>query len=233
MLFRSAKLKLRCGAQFTSKLEGMVTDMNLSSDMQSAFSDHLGEKEGRAFLETILKRQQNCDQVLRNTVLIFDIPAEPSQDLRSRLCTAIQLSRSPVILVAGEGTLTSADSVVSHCLVLHLRMQTTTLCRIVQSVVQQEAGLEEAKTAAATEAIARSCAGDLRRALVAAQLLAPHGLGEVRRGRREQRPRAPVPRERRGHARDAHARAGRGPRRSEEHTSELQSPRRSRMPSSA
>merc|ERR1719197_1981285 len=40
-----AKLKLRCGAQFTSKLEGMVTDMNLSSDMQSAFSDHLRDKE--------------------------------------------------------------------------------------------------------------------------------------------------------------------------------------------
>merc|ERR1711865_791541 len=36
-----AKLKLRCGAQFTSKLEGMVTDMNLSSDMQSAFTDDL------------------------------------------------------------------------------------------------------------------------------------------------------------------------------------------------
>jgi len=40
-----AKLKLRCGAQFTSKLEGMVTDMNLSSDMQSAFTDHLNDKE--------------------------------------------------------------------------------------------------------------------------------------------------------------------------------------------
>jgi len=40
-----AKLKLRCGAQFTSKLEGMVTDMNLSSDMQSAFSDHIRDKE--------------------------------------------------------------------------------------------------------------------------------------------------------------------------------------------
>jgi len=40
-----AKLKLRCGAQFTSKLEGMVTDMNLSSDMQSAFADHLRDKE--------------------------------------------------------------------------------------------------------------------------------------------------------------------------------------------
>lgn len=39
-----AKLKLRCGAQFTSKLEGMVTDMNLSSDMQTAFSEHLNEQ---------------------------------------------------------------------------------------------------------------------------------------------------------------------------------------------
>ena len=40
-----AKLKLRCGAQFTSKLEGMVTDMNLSSDIQSAFADYVREKE--------------------------------------------------------------------------------------------------------------------------------------------------------------------------------------------
>jgi len=40
-----AKLKLRCGAQFTSKLEGMVTDMNLSSDMQGAFSEHLLNNE--------------------------------------------------------------------------------------------------------------------------------------------------------------------------------------------
>jgi len=39
------KLKLRCGAQFTSKLEGMVTDMNLSSDIQTAFNDHLKDKE--------------------------------------------------------------------------------------------------------------------------------------------------------------------------------------------
>lgn len=50
-----AKLKLRCGAQFTSKLEGMVTDMNLSSDMQSAFADHLRDKEIK--LETDLSVQ--------------------------------------------------------------------------------------------------------------------------------------------------------------------------------
>jgi len=50
-----AKLKLRCGAQFTSKLEGMVTDMNLSSDMQSAFAEHLRDKEIK--LETDLSVQ--------------------------------------------------------------------------------------------------------------------------------------------------------------------------------
>jgi len=50
-----AKLKLRCGAQFTSKLEGMVTDMNLSSDMQTAFIDHIRDKEIQ--LETDLSVQ--------------------------------------------------------------------------------------------------------------------------------------------------------------------------------
>jgi len=50
-----AKLKLRCGAQFTSKLEGMVTDMNLSSDLQTAFADHLSEKSIQ--LETDLSVQ--------------------------------------------------------------------------------------------------------------------------------------------------------------------------------
>lgn len=32
------KLKYRCGAQFTSKLEGMLTDMNVSKDSQNNFS---------------------------------------------------------------------------------------------------------------------------------------------------------------------------------------------------
>jgi len=50
-----AKLKLRCGAQFTSKLEGMVTDMNLSSDMQTAFADDLRDKDIK--LETDLSVQ--------------------------------------------------------------------------------------------------------------------------------------------------------------------------------
>ncbi len=32
------KLKYRCGAQFTSKLEGMLTDINVSRDSQNQFS---------------------------------------------------------------------------------------------------------------------------------------------------------------------------------------------------
>lgn len=39
-----AKLKLKCGAQFTSKLEGMVTDINLSQDIQTAFSEWMEAK---------------------------------------------------------------------------------------------------------------------------------------------------------------------------------------------
>lgn len=41
------KLKLRCGAQFTSKLEGMVTDINLSSDIQNNFEDFMKENENQ------------------------------------------------------------------------------------------------------------------------------------------------------------------------------------------
>ena len=40
-----AKLKLRGGSQFTHDMEGMVTDMNLSQDIQSAFAEHVKDKE--------------------------------------------------------------------------------------------------------------------------------------------------------------------------------------------
>eukprot|EP00746_Dinoflagellata_sp_MGD_P069962 gnl/MRDRNA2_/MRDRNA2_28620_c0_seq1.p1 gnl/MRDRNA2_/MRDRNA2_28620_c0~~gnl/MRDRNA2_/MRDRNA2_28620_c0_seq1.p1 ORF type:complete len:754 (+),score=149.93 gnl/MRDRNA2_/MRDRNA2_28620_c0_seq1:93-2354(+) len=35
-----AKLKMKCGAQFTSKLEGMITDLSLAADLQKDFRDH-------------------------------------------------------------------------------------------------------------------------------------------------------------------------------------------------
>jgi len=35
-----AKLKMKCGAQFTSKLEGMITDLSLASDLQKDFREH-------------------------------------------------------------------------------------------------------------------------------------------------------------------------------------------------
>merc|ERR1712151_767490 len=34
------KLKMKCGAQFTSKLEGMITDLSLASDFQKDFREH-------------------------------------------------------------------------------------------------------------------------------------------------------------------------------------------------
>uniref|UniRef100_A0A0G4FCL8 Cullin family profile domain-containing protein n=1 Tax=Chromera velia CCMP2878 TaxID=1169474 RepID=A0A0G4FCL8_9ALVE len=40
-----AKLKLKCGAQFTSKLEGMVNDLQLAGDLQKEFDEHTQKME--------------------------------------------------------------------------------------------------------------------------------------------------------------------------------------------
>jgi len=46
-----AKLKMKCGAQFTSKLEGMITDLSLASDLQKDFREHCDQlSEGKAAL---------------------------------------------------------------------------------------------------------------------------------------------------------------------------------------
>jgi len=46
-----AKLKMKCGAQFTSKLEGMLTDLSLANDTQKDFKDHCDQlPEGKAAL---------------------------------------------------------------------------------------------------------------------------------------------------------------------------------------
>lgn len=41
----SGKLKLRCGSQFTSKMEGMMNDLAIGGDHEAAFGKHL--KEGQ------------------------------------------------------------------------------------------------------------------------------------------------------------------------------------------
>merc|ERR1719224_154911 len=46
-----AKLKMKCGAQFTSKLEGMITDLSLAADLQKDFREHCEQlPEGRSAL---------------------------------------------------------------------------------------------------------------------------------------------------------------------------------------
>jgi cullin 1 len=48
-----SKLKMRCGASFTSKLEGMIKDQNLSSDLNDAFKDYVGNKNIKLEMEFI------------------------------------------------------------------------------------------------------------------------------------------------------------------------------------
>jgi len=46
-----AKLKMKCGAQFTSKLEGMITDLSLASELQKDFREHCEQlPEGKSAL---------------------------------------------------------------------------------------------------------------------------------------------------------------------------------------
>merc|ERR1719465_308426 len=46
-----SKLKMKCGAQFTSKLEGMITDLSLASDLQKDFREHTEQlAEGKSAL---------------------------------------------------------------------------------------------------------------------------------------------------------------------------------------
>lgn len=46
-----AKLKMRCGASFTSKLEGMIKDKSLSEDLQNAFQEYLKSKDKELVLD--------------------------------------------------------------------------------------------------------------------------------------------------------------------------------------
>lgn len=39
-----SKLKLRCGSQFTSKIEGMLTDLNIANDHHTLFEKFVKEK---------------------------------------------------------------------------------------------------------------------------------------------------------------------------------------------
>lgn len=44
-----AKLKLRCGAQFTSKMEGMINDLNMGADSLANFTKYLQDKMNNNF----------------------------------------------------------------------------------------------------------------------------------------------------------------------------------------
>lgn len=46
-----AKLKMRCGASFTSKLEGMIKDKSLSEDLQNNFTEFVKNKERKLVID--------------------------------------------------------------------------------------------------------------------------------------------------------------------------------------
>jgi cullin 1 len=45
------KLKMKCGAQFTSKLEGMITDLSLAAEYQKSFREHIEKTNAKESLQ--------------------------------------------------------------------------------------------------------------------------------------------------------------------------------------
>lgn len=45
------KLKLRCGSQFTSKMEGMMTDLAIGGDHEAAFEKYLKDGQDKGLVD--------------------------------------------------------------------------------------------------------------------------------------------------------------------------------------
>ena len=58
----SGKLKLKCGSQFTSKMEGMMNDLAIGGDHEAAFGKYLkdGQESGKIDVEKIDFNVQVC-----------------------------------------------------------------------------------------------------------------------------------------------------------------------------
>lgn len=55
LLLLAGKLKLKCGSQFTSKMEGMMNDLAIGGDHEAAFGKYLkdGQESGKIDVEKI------------------------------------------------------------------------------------------------------------------------------------------------------------------------------------
>ena len=54
------KLKVECGYQYTSKLEGMFMDMKVSADTQDAFRSALGTRPRSSIEHTPMRQMCQC-----------------------------------------------------------------------------------------------------------------------------------------------------------------------------
>lgn len=63
----SGKLKLKCGSQFTSKMEGMMNDLAIGGDHEAAFGKYLkdGQESGKIDVEKIDFNVQVCSTWVR------------------------------------------------------------------------------------------------------------------------------------------------------------------------
>nr|QDO16325.1 replication factor C subunit 1 [Lingulodinium polyedra] len=152
-----------CGKSSGARLVGRMAGRRV---LEHSADDH----EGQRFLDNLLKRQRTTRDVTEcsETVVVLDVPDEPTQALRDKLAPAVRASPYPIIVTCSEATLESIDAVRRQCMCLKISPSSGYVVRFLRELLQREGldGLPES-----CECIAAACGGDLRRAITRLQLL--------------------------------------------------------------
>ena len=59
------KLKMKCGAQFTAKLEGMINDMRQADEHMTLFAEYKREKQSEAEAKGEFDSKSNSNNILK------------------------------------------------------------------------------------------------------------------------------------------------------------------------
>jgi len=134
------------------------------------FLEHdLEEPAGRNFIENMSKKQRDGRQLSDDLVFVCNLNEVPSVAAKEWLAQALQVARSPVIFVAGEGMINNKDTALwKLCLEIRINLADVVITRKLAEVARQE---DRPLSEGLCQQVAAASPGDLRRALRMAQLL--------------------------------------------------------------
>ena len=84
------KLKAECGAQFTSKLEGMFKDVDLSRDIMASFKSSVGGPHATSPMISVAGNQRNTTHRPRAAASLHNV-LRASSSVPCQSCTVLML----------------------------------------------------------------------------------------------------------------------------------------------